>query len=70
MLIFVALVLIGFFYVWKKGALDWSHDKPSRPAPPLAKVQVRATSTMETIEAMPAWKGPPPFSTGPKKGGA
>ena len=24
MLIFVALVLIGFFYVWKKGALDWS----------------------------------------------
>jgi len=24
MFIFVALVLIGFFYVWKKGALDWS----------------------------------------------
>src|SRR5580658_9211535 len=24
MLIFVAVVLIGFFYVWKKGALDWS----------------------------------------------
>ena len=24
MLIFVALVLVGFFYVWKKGALDWS----------------------------------------------
>ena len=24
MLIFVALVVIGFFYVWKKGALDWS----------------------------------------------
>src|SRR5579872_3235051 len=30
MLIFVALVLVGFFYVWKKGALDWSHDKPSQ----------------------------------------
>jgi NADH-quinone oxidoreductase subunit A len=27
MLIFVALVLIGFFYVWKKGALDWSVTK-------------------------------------------
>jgi NADH-quinone oxidoreductase subunit A len=26
MLIFVALVLVGFFYVWKKGALDWSHE--------------------------------------------
>lgn len=24
MLVFVALVLCGFFYVWKKGALDWS----------------------------------------------
>ena len=24
MLLFVALVLVGFFYVWKKGALDWS----------------------------------------------
>ena len=24
MLIFVALVLVGFFYVWKKGALDWT----------------------------------------------
>src|SRR6266853_2074971 len=30
MLIFVALVLIGFFYVWKKGALDWSQNKPER----------------------------------------
>ena len=24
MLIFVVLVFIGFFYVWKKGALDWA----------------------------------------------
>jgi len=24
MLVFVVLVLVGFFYVWKKGALDWS----------------------------------------------
>jgi hypothetical protein len=23
MLIFVVLVLAGFFYVWKKGVLDW-----------------------------------------------
>ena len=26
MFVFVALVLIGYFYVWKKGALDWSTD--------------------------------------------
>jgi NADH-quinone oxidoreductase subunit A len=28
MLLFVALVLAGFFYVWKKGALDWSAEAP------------------------------------------
>jgi len=27
MFIFVALVLVGYFYVWKKGALDWSMTK-------------------------------------------
>ncbi len=27
MFVFIALVMIGFFYVWKKGALDWSADK-------------------------------------------
>jgi NADH-quinone oxidoreductase subunit A len=26
MLLFVVLILVGFFYVWKKGALDWSSD--------------------------------------------
>lgn len=25
MLVFVILILSGFFYIWKKGALDWSH---------------------------------------------
>jgi len=28
MLLFIVLVLIGFVYVWKKGALDWSSDIP------------------------------------------
>ena len=26
MLLFIALVLAGFFYIWKKGALDWSGE--------------------------------------------
>jgi len=26
MLLFVILILSGFFYIWKKGALDWSQD--------------------------------------------
>src|SRR5579872_1787253 len=26
MLLFVILILSGFFYIWKKGALDWSQE--------------------------------------------
>ena len=29
MLLFIVMVLVGFFYVWKKGALDWSIEEPS-----------------------------------------
>jgi NADH-quinone oxidoreductase subunit A len=31
MFVFVALILVGFFYVWKKGALDWSGEHSGRP---------------------------------------
>ena len=27
MLLFIVLVLAGFFYIWKKGVLDWSADE-------------------------------------------
>ncbi len=30
MLLFVALVLCGFFYIWKKGVLDWSVEEQER----------------------------------------
>jgi NADH-quinone oxidoreductase subunit A len=30
MLLFIVLVLVGFFYVWKKGALDWSGEELPR----------------------------------------
>jgi NADH-quinone oxidoreductase subunit A len=30
MFVFVALVMIGYFYVWKKGALDWSADSADK----------------------------------------
>ena len=33
MLLFVVLILAGFFYIWKKGALDWSKEEPERPSP-------------------------------------
>jgi NADH-quinone oxidoreductase subunit A len=29
MLLFIVLIVCGFFYVWKKGALDWSREIPS-----------------------------------------
>jgi NADH-quinone oxidoreductase subunit A len=34
MLLFVLFILAGFFYIWKRGALDWSATTifPSRPA--------------------------------------
>ena len=28
MLVYVAIVLAGFFYIWKKGALDWNKKLP------------------------------------------
>ena len=31
MLLFVALILVGYFYVWKKGALDWSQEERAKP---------------------------------------
>lgn len=30
MLLFIVLVLCGFFYIWKKGVLDWSADEQRR----------------------------------------
>lgn len=32
MLLFIALVLCGFFYIWKKGVLDWSAEDRRREA--------------------------------------
>jgi NADH-quinone oxidoreductase subunit A len=32
MLLFIALVLCGFFYIWKKGVLDWSGEDRRRDA--------------------------------------
>jgi len=30
MLVFVVLILSGFFYIWKKGALDWAESALNR----------------------------------------
>jgi NADH-quinone oxidoreductase subunit A len=33
MLLFIGLVLAGFFYIWKKGVLDWSADETLKEKP-------------------------------------
>jgi NADH-quinone oxidoreductase subunit A len=33
MLVFVILILSGFFYIWKKGALDWAEPDRSKRKP-------------------------------------
>src|SRR6516164_4481697 len=30
MLVYIAIVLVGFFYVWKKGVLDWGPTSSTR----------------------------------------
>lgn len=44
MLLFIVLVLSGFFYIWKKGALDWSSEVPVRETPVPARQQLGASS--------------------------
>jgi NADH-quinone oxidoreductase subunit A len=26
MMVYIAIFLVGFFYIWKKGALDWGEQ--------------------------------------------
>jgi len=33
MLTFVILVLVGFFFIWKKGVLDWAHVEAAQARP-------------------------------------
>ena len=30
MLVYFGIVLVGFFYIWKKGVLDWGETAPRR----------------------------------------
>ncbi|MEE8409685.1 MAG: NADH-quinone oxidoreductase subunit A, partial [Myxococcota bacterium] len=49
MLLFIVLILCGFFYIWKKGALDWSPDEPvERRDGGWRLREAGGTSTLET----------------------
>ena len=30
MVVYIGIVLVGYFYIWKKGALDWGEPAPGR----------------------------------------
>src|SRR6201981_1152508 len=30
MLVYIGIVLVGYFYIWKKGVLDWGKASPTR----------------------------------------
>lgn len=31
MFLFIVLIVAGFFFIWKKGVLDWAYGRPSQP---------------------------------------
>jgi NADH-quinone oxidoreductase subunit A len=37
MFVFIVLILCGFFYIWKKGALDWSYPVEEEHSEPPAE---------------------------------
>jgi NADH-quinone oxidoreductase subunit A len=43
MLVFVVLILSGFFYIWKKGALSWSIGQYAQPGGRPAPISPEAT---------------------------
>ena len=47
MVAFVALVLLGFFYVWKKGALDWTVAETSRDHKPPTTLELMLKDEVE-----------------------
>ncbi len=46
MLVYIGIVLVGLFYVWKKGVLDWSGTERVRPAASSAPVDITTSPPM------------------------
>lgn len=53
MLLFSGLVLCGFYYIWRKGVLDWSAEdtEPQRPARPVPTTVTRDRAEEPTYVA-------------------
>jgi NADH-quinone oxidoreductase subunit A len=48
MFVFITLVLAGFFYIWKKGALDWAAEEIEKVRRP-EQARVEETPTPELV---------------------
>ena len=49
MFLFIVLVLAGFFYIWKKGVLDWSAEEPEVRSAPVPSAAVDARDERELV---------------------
>ncbi len=47
MLVFVVLILSGFFYVWKKGALAWAPGSRKKPEPKPLPAEASISSILD-----------------------
>ncbi len=57
MLVYIGIVLVGFFYVWKKGVLDWGKPlgPPGRSVMPAGSRHHRYRATEERTRPWPDW---------------
>ena len=47
MLVYIGIVLVGYFYMWKKGALDWAlQEKPASSSAPALEPATAPALTM------------------------
>ena len=49
MFVFIVLVLAGFFYIWKKGVLDWAAEEREPTTPVQKGVDLQANPEVQTV---------------------
>jgi len=51
MLVYIVIVMVGFFYIWKKGVLDWGETKPQRKRVAPARPEFTAAMTSARLSS-------------------
>lgn len=54
MLVYIGIVLVGFFYIWKKGVLDWALQE--KPAPSGAPASMREPAELPALTVVEGGK--------------